>query len=202
MECLRTEIIEAQKAYYDLTRWKLLVVAALGAASMGLGADQPVSGIRYLIALIPLACNYVDLLCYTVRLRILVIHYWLVHAQNSHDSNWQVDYEKFAARARNLSIKGAVTPRARLSAFGFEDLANLGATVVSCLLILLIEGWSFIEQSRFSTETAQLCNSLSALAGLLLALSFWRGYRQRTGALASLSTAYRDERQRAPTDPQ
>jgi hypothetical protein len=73
MSDLRTEIIESEKARSDLLKWKLIGVATLGAA--GLGLNNPQQGVRtyFLLPLIPLLCFYADQLCRHLTLRILVI---------------------------------------------------------------------------------------------------------------------------------
>lgn len=38
---LRDEIIESQKARTDLMKWKLILVAAIGAAGFGIGSNVP-----------------------------------------------------------------------------------------------------------------------------------------------------------------
>lgn len=68
---LRSEIIESEKARIDLLKYKLVAVAALG--SIGLGLNKESSQHPLILALIPLVCIYVDLLCYHNTMRILVI---------------------------------------------------------------------------------------------------------------------------------
>jgi hypothetical protein len=72
---LRDEIIESQKARNDLLKWKLILVAALGAAGLGIGpgASPGASPNLALLALIPFVCLYVDALCFHDEIRMLVI---------------------------------------------------------------------------------------------------------------------------------
>ncbi|OGD69619.1 hypothetical protein A3E89_01940 [Candidatus Campbellbacteria bacterium RIFCSPHIGHO2_12_FULL_35_10] len=69
---LRAEIIESQKARIDLLKYKLIAIAALGSIGLGLGSNRPENA-PLILALIPLVCLYVDLLCYHNTMRILVI---------------------------------------------------------------------------------------------------------------------------------
>lgn len=69
----RQEIIEAEKARTTFMQWKLVVVGAV--ASFGLSAThiQDVQTRTIILMIIPLACLYVDVCCYQITLRILVI---------------------------------------------------------------------------------------------------------------------------------
>ena len=72
---LRDEIIESEKARTELMKWKLILVAAIGGASLGIGSDlqtgrNPPFG---LLALIPWVCLYVDAICIHIELRIMAI---------------------------------------------------------------------------------------------------------------------------------
>ena len=84
---LRDEIIESQKARADLFKWKIILVAAIGAAVLGVGdplaagktagEDDMVSKREYLLCLVPLVCVYTDILCAHMNLRIRVIGQFL-----------------------------------------------------------------------------------------------------------------------------
>jgi len=79
IEIFRAELIEAEKSRLDLFKWKLIISATL--AGIGLGfmpekqaeAESIFSSMHLVLCLIPLACNYVDLLCVNLQIRILVI---------------------------------------------------------------------------------------------------------------------------------
>jgi hypothetical protein len=80
---LRTEIVESQKARIDLLKYKLLAVAALGAFALGAGhgdGSSMSSMYIYSFCFIPFVCVYIDLLCFHVSLRILVIGTYLQSA--------------------------------------------------------------------------------------------------------------------------
>lgn len=72
MSNLRTEIINAQQVRSDLLKWKLLLVAGLGGASLGFSGNQ-VSGAELALCVIPFVCVYVDLLCRHLNLRNMII---------------------------------------------------------------------------------------------------------------------------------
>src|SRR6476620_5919020 len=105
---LRDEIIESQKARADLFKWKIILVAAIGAAVLGVayplgetaraGQDELVTKREYLLCLVPLVCVYTDILCAHMNLRIRVIGQFLrIHPLGAvtDDSAAQVAYENF-----------------------------------------------------------------------------------------------------------
>jgi hypothetical protein len=102
---LPDEILESQKTRSTLLKWKLVIVASLGAAGLGLtsGSNPKIN----LLSLIPFVCVYVDLLCTNINLRIMLIGRYL--AEKCSDS-----YELFAKERRNW--------------FALEDWALYGST--------------------------------------------------------------------------
>ncbi len=104
---LRDEIIESQKARADLFKWKIILVAAIGAAGLGVGAPKAevASKVEYVLCLIPLVCVYTDVLCAHLNLRIRVIGEFLRVTRNRAgltDEDLNADYEKFAGKARHM----------------------------------------------------------------------------------------------------
>jgi hypothetical protein len=73
---LRSEIVESEKARIDLLKWKIILIAALGAVGFGMSREdaQPMPAV---LGFIPLVCAYVDLVCVHNTLRILVIAHFL-----------------------------------------------------------------------------------------------------------------------------
>ena len=110
---LRTEIIEAQKTRSDLFKWKIILVATLGAAALGFGQKEgapagpaalPQQRIAndYLICIIPFVCLYVDILCSHINLRMLVIGHYLQLAHLNKKTPSDTDYEDFVQHARTM----------------------------------------------------------------------------------------------------
>ena len=146
---LRDEIIESQKARADLFKWKIILVAAIGAAALGLGATglggERAGTHQYLLCLVPLVCVYTDVLCAHINLRIRVIGHFLrwygnrLRQQGSgnlsqplKEEELNLLYEGFAHNARKLENKPRTRPwfpvhtwlsRKRVSAYVFEDAA-------------------------------------------------------------------------------
>jgi hypothetical protein len=137
MGALRSEIMESEKIRYDLLKWKLALVAALGAAGLGIGAAGKADGVEslnYVLCLIPLVCLYTDVLCAHMNLRIMVIGRYLrtVPARNR---SWE-GYENFVQAARSMKRRPPV-PSDGLSAFVLEDWAlRWSTTGLSVLLIV------------------------------------------------------------------
>jgi len=112
---LPDELQGAHENRFDAVKWKLLLVAGLGAAGLGLQENQ--HPIRLLLALIPFVCIYVDLICTTLNVRIIVIGKY-------YGSLCGDQYECFADRNRAV--------------FQMEDWALNGSTKLICGLITSI----------------------------------------------------------------
>lgn len=88
---LRQEILESQKARMDFLKFKLVAIAVLGAAALGLqGAENSGSlgeDIDFILCILPFVCIYVDFICYHNNIRVFII---AQHLQQSGD-----EYENF-----------------------------------------------------------------------------------------------------------
>ncbi len=127
---LRHEIVELQKARIDLLKYKLLAVAALGAIGIGVG-NYHTDGMAHpelVLAIIPLVCIYVDVLCFHNTIRILVIAQFL---KKSGDL-----YERFMG---TLSDNTVVNEREEDAGYFFrmEDWALEWSTIIICLSLLI-----------------------------------------------------------------
>src|SRR5215468_7511337 len=111
---LRSEIVESQKSRIDLFKWKILLIAALGAVAFGIGKDNA-TGIPVLLGFIPLLCAYVDILFVHNDLRILVIAAFLRGNANAGSDEARA-YEKVCEKHR--------------TSFRLESFALLGTTVL------------------------------------------------------------------------
>lgn len=169
MDKLRDEILSAEDQRGELLKWKLLLVAGLGGASLGLGGDTPSSRFHYLLFLVPLVCNYADILCRHLNLRILVIarHLRTVGADPQHKA-----YEEFAEKARAMG--------GGLDAFRLEDWAIEYSTRVLCALVGLFGALATLPPVSFL---------LLAAAVLGLGLSAWQGhaYHRRVKQISELT---------------
>jgi hypothetical protein len=107
LEAFRNEIIEAEKGRMDLLKWKILLIAGLGAVGLGLSSPEkaanPVISRHLLLCIIPFICVYVDSLCQHLQIRILVISEFFQNYQRR-DSDKEMTsfhhYEMFCNEVR------------------------------------------------------------------------------------------------------
>ncbi|MCU1350529.1 MAG: uncharacterized protein JWO56_3559 [Acidobacteria bacterium] len=81
---LREEIIDSQKAQNDLAKWKLIMVAAVGAAGLGAGLGNWKLEMIVVWALIPCVCLYTDTVSYHAGIRIVTIARYFRLRQETH----------------------------------------------------------------------------------------------------------------------
>ncbi len=218
---LRDEIVESQKVRSDLFKWKIILVASLGAVALGLasandkgaGADPP-STHEYLLCLIPLVCLYVDILSSHLNLRIMVIgrYFQYVAATRGNEAEpRQAEYERFVERARNLTSDlrqtDDATPRT-FSAFAFEDLAqHLSSSILSLFVFLwgapsAFAGWLPPSVGagvpRPPADPRGWFFIFAGTAGVILSECARRSYQRRLRALRGL---VRQAVQEYPTEP-
>ncbi len=128
MADLRDEIVESQKTRADILKWKLIIVASLGGAGLGLTgqAKDAAFGYAYLaLMFIPFVCVYVDLLCRHNALRIEIIGAFL----RSREADPQYAYEQFVDSKRHLK------------AFDLEDWVLRYSTIALSALVALAGMW-------------------------------------------------------------
>jgi hypothetical protein len=119
---LRDEIIESQKAQHDLVKWKLILVAAIGATGLRAVPNAPPRAAA-LLALIPLVCIYVDAACFHCEIRIMTIARFF-RLNRIEDLAHNRIYEEFCERHRTH--------------FALIDVALLGVSVILSLLVFVI----------------------------------------------------------------
>ncbi len=93
VETLRSELIESQKVRSDLLKWKLLIVSGVGGAALGFSGVAPANA-HLALAVLPLACAYVDLLCRHLSLRNKAIGVF-VEKSTTHTFAHLREYESF-----------------------------------------------------------------------------------------------------------
>lgn len=121
---LRDEIIESQKVRTDLLKWKLIIVSALGMAAVGVGAKDEIAEKPpiMLLALIPIVCLYVDVVCFHSHLRIMAIAKFLRTELDANDLARK--YEEYCTTNRIQ--------------FHLEEIALLYTTVSLTLIVGLL----------------------------------------------------------------
>jgi hypothetical protein len=130
IEVSKNEIIETQKAKTDLMKWKLILVATLGAFGLGFTSQIPIVGTNtsyhLILGLVPLVCIYTDLISNHLQLRILVISKFF---QNYKSQEIQSNITMFSSYVRFCE---SVRP-----VFKLEDLAERWSTVFLSALVIL-----------------------------------------------------------------
>ena len=129
---LRAEIVDAEKARVDFQKWKLVLVAGLGAAGLGLGGANSQPHLQ-LLCVIPLVCGYVDLLCKHITLRIMVIGTYVRKLnEGSRAPGSVLDYEGFVEKTRK-----------KVQPFELEDWVMDGSTLVLSAAITAYGIWAW-----------------------------------------------------------
>lgn len=108
----------------QLLKWKLVVIAGIGAPALGFTNVQGPTGSHLALAMIPLACLYIDILCRELSIRAKRISVFLAHNQKADDL--AKVFESFYQRTK-------IGP-------SMESFALVYSTVVVSLLVLIIGG--------------------------------------------------------------
>lgn len=118
---LRSEIVESIKIRADFLKWKMLLIAVLGAAALGLTSNN--HGAPELLGFVPLVCAYADILCIHTDLRIFVIAKFLRDGPDAASAH----YERFCHQERHT--------------LGLEQFALVGTTIAVSLLVMCVAIW-------------------------------------------------------------
>ncbi len=178
MEAFRDEIVEAEKGRTDLLKWKLILVAALGAIGLGISnpssTAKPILSLHLTLCLIPLVCVYVDLLCKHLQMRILVISKFFVHKYNNTDeTSCFKSYEIFCNDNRSV--------------FNLEDWAQQWST--QFLSVLVIVAALILKLPR----TDLLVLVFSGTCGIIFTLLIDRAYEHKRDSIGKLKEKEKEE---------
>ncbi len=171
---LRNEIVESQKIRADFLKWKLIIVATIGAAGLGLGSygrdgdggDSTMSKPEYLLCIVPFVCAYTDLLCRHLSVRILIIGAFIKHA-----ATMEIErrYEDFVYKLREMA-----------NPFTFEDIALQWSSILLSIFVLLYPKIKCYLESNCNYDSRQeIVFAASGGIGLLLILSIWWMHEKR-----------------------
>ena len=182
IEKLRDEIIESQKARTELMKWKLILVAALGGASLGIRLKStmdrnPPYG---LLGLVPLVCLYVDAVCIHVELRIMAIGRFIRTGGLGSVAADSIErrYEEYCAKNRpTFSLEGVA-------------LALTTLTVSSPVLAIGIFLPDIVPKTRPRVAACVERNQRVGALGILMTLLFYNHFNRRSNELD------RDDRRR------
>ena len=165
MDKLREEIIEAEKIRADLIKWKLILVAGLGAAGLGLNGNSR-NDMTLLLCLIPFVCVYVDLVARHLNLRIHVIAEFM----RGQKEEWTADYEKYAESMEKNRV------------FALETGVLWYSTVFLSVIVII---YGFVMHSKQPVINLVLFIS-SGFFGIVVAVSIDVLYRKRRTKITSI----------------
>jgi hypothetical protein len=125
VSCLRNEIVASENARLDFIKWKIVLIAALGAVGLGLASDTKIAA-PAVLGFIPIACAYVDVVCAHVNFRILLIAHFLRTGgkANRPPDSATADYEALCEEQRG--------------GFRLESVVLVGTTIAMSLLVALV----------------------------------------------------------------
>ena len=135
LNLLKEEINQTQDSEHDFAKWKLIVVAVIGAATLGLeehGTAQP-----WLFLFIPFACAYIDLHISQYQLRVFALARFIrSRAPGSDGDTTLQDYEK---ECENLRLS-------KPHIFDLGQFANFIASVglsVAAMVVAVAANWKW-----------------------------------------------------------
>jgi hypothetical protein len=120
-ESLRNEILGFDAAKLDVLKWKLVLIAALSTAGLGLGSTSRVADTWPLLCLLPFACLYCDFLYLHLTLMIVKDNFFLRTNALLARTSWSAfEQEGFAWQFQKIPL------------YRLERVVALGTTVVLC----------------------------------------------------------------------
>ena len=154
LDKLRDEIIETQRGHLDMVKWKIVLVAALGAVGLGFqgvglsgAGERTVLPAHYVLCLIPFVCAYCDLMLCTLLLRMRAIGAFMSH-RGAAQGALLARYEQCIDSLRQgQGLHGGL--------FSFEGLAVFGSSFLFSALVFLVLAF-----------LGEFALSLSGLAGV------------------------------------
>lgn len=95
----KDRLLESQKTRDSLMKWKLIIIAFVGAAALGFSKSDPLPHSELALCLIPFACCYIDLLCRNLSIRTKMLGRFL--AKN--DEPFELFYLSFKGEATSVT---------------------------------------------------------------------------------------------------
>jgi hypothetical protein len=196
------EIVELQNRRLDLFKWKIILIAALGGVATGFIGAHPAGG-GLPLALIPVVCVYVDLLCRDLTLRVVAITRYLQLVQEGKAKESATEYAAFVARADQMQDASKPLSRdfwkecigwlwdfsflTKPSAYGFVFLAQESSTIASSLGVIW---WGSVLKLR----RPEMCTlRWFAILGIVFTVLFYLAYKHRDAAVKRLSLPPRND---------
>lgn len=98
-----SELLSAQSTRDELMKWKLIVISTLGATGLGFIENNASIDLHIVIAIIPFACVYIDLLCRNLSVRAKRINQFIATLSNEVYLDIDVKYAQFYQKIKKLS---------------------------------------------------------------------------------------------------
>ncbi|MGB5423088.1 MAG: hypothetical protein WBN03_13080 [Desulfobacterales bacterium] len=182
MQELRNELSGAQKAQIDLIKWKLILIAPIGATGLGLTGANNFPYVELILCLVPLVCLYADIAYYQQSLIIFVISKFFSLQEKTPTYS---EYEKFSAAVNNLGknkLKG-FKPEVRnfiIGAFDFNYVVISGSSYFLSLLLITYSLFVKFDKCKSITwSNTWLSILLFGLLGLFFTYILKKSYRIR-----------------------
>jgi hypothetical protein len=121
-----SELLAAQTTRDELMKWKLIVVSALGAAGLGFIENKTLFDLHLIIAIIPFACVYIDLLCRNLSVRTKRINHFITTLSNDESIEIDIKYAQFYQDIKKLSGQS------------LESYALIWSTILISIIVSLI----------------------------------------------------------------
>lgn len=167
MEELRSEIVESMKIRSDFLKWKIIVIATLGAIGFGVTSTS-IADSRVILCLIPFVNGYIDLLCKHISLRISVIGEFrkkgYIKKEQLYEGDYIGAYENFVTKARNRG------------AYSMEKTAVFISSILSAIVLIVFSLIDITSCLKFETKI-DFFIFLSGILGIILTLVIEVRYR-------------------------
>ena len=187
---LRSEIIESQKVRSQLLKWKLAIVAALGAAAFGLVQQNIDPYVSVVLCFIPLLCLYVDILCKHLNLRMFVIGCYF-------RLKGKIDYEDMVEELRQLKPPQKDKYKSKIKTLNIFELEDLALHISTYLLSFLVIVWGFVilfQLVKFPlSKIYSVFFFISGISGLVFSKIVDDKYKRRGDALNEIFIKIQNE---------
>ena len=182
MEILYEVILATQKARTDLQKWKLIIVATMGGAGLGLTNVNNFPHIELVLCCIPFACAYVDSLCghYSLRVQVIAKFLRIAHFKDKIQlPEFFHFYEIFVHKTRECKKSNNIFPKllkkGTINILSMESWAiYLSSYLISALII--VYGYLVKNQAVWIT----------GIIGIALTTFIWWNYQKRNASLNAL----------------
>lgn len=170
---VRGEIDAAQKARDELLKWKAVSIATLAGAGLGFAGASGTSS-PLVLAVLPFACAYIDLLCRNLSIRSKSASRFMELIADAGDRSAAARYEQFYARF--ASSRGPA----------LESFALIGSSVLVAIAsapVGILASGSKLWSADWHSALFYSASALGLLVSLGCEVSYWLQLRALTGTM-------------------